>query len=55
MTTKQKKTAREVADLLDSDGELWQLAADAIEASRREGRDSDEILDDLLATLRAVR
>lgn len=55
MSATQKRAARHVADLLDGDGDLWQLTADAIEASRREGRASADLLDDVIATLRAVQ
>lgn len=60
MTADQQHTARQIADLLDSDDDVWQLAADAIADSRDQAarlpddRDSGDVLNDLIAALRAA-
>lgn len=52
--------ARAVADLLDGDDDLWEIAADAVLASRKKAprhpddRDSGDVLNDMIAALRAV-
>lgn len=60
MTPEQQQAAHNAADLLDSDDDVWQVAADAIAASRDrasrspDDRDSGEVLDDLIAALRSA-
>jgi hypothetical protein len=52
--------AQQIADLLDDDDDLWQLVADAIASSRDraarvpDDRDSGDVVDDLIAALRAA-
>ena len=60
MNAHQQGVAAEVADLLDSDDDVWQFAADAIAESRDRAprapgdRDSGDVLNDLIAALRAA-
>lgn len=60
MNPAQRRIARQIADLLDTDDDLWQLAADAISDSRDraprdpDDRDSGDVLNDLIAALRAA-
>jgi hypothetical protein len=58
VNAQQQQAAHAAADFLDSDDEVWQLAADAIAASRDRGvrkigdRDSGDVLNDLITALR---
>jgi hypothetical protein len=60
VNAEQQRAAHTIADLLDSDDELWQVAADAIAASRdrapraADDRDSGDIVSDLIDALRAT-
>lgn len=60
MNAYQQRIASEIADLLDSDDDVWQLAADAIADSRDKARrhpndrDSGQVVNDLIAALRAT-
>lgn len=60
MSAEQQRIASEIADLLDSDDDVWQLAADAIAESRDKGprapddRDSGDVLDDVITALRSA-
>jgi hypothetical protein len=60
VNAEQQRIAGEAAELIDSDDEVWQLAADAIASSRDKAprlpddRDSGQVVNDLIAALRAA-
>lgn len=60
MNAEQQRMAANAADLLDGDDAVWQVAADAITDSRDraprvpDDRDSGDVLNDLIAALRAA-